>query len=279
MILEGAIGDAYGAGFEFAKYEKIKSKNTISKYETHPLFEEIKGKYTDDTQMSIGIAELLIEEKEWTSLMVANKFVEVFKRDPRRGYAKRFQQFLIEIKDGQELLDRIVAKSERNGAAMRSYPIGILKDEKEIIEKSDLQSNITHQTEKALKSAQAIALINHYFIYQKGSKFDVKEYLQDIQKYNWKGNWKGEVKVNAIETVEAVITILVNEHSLADMLKKSVDFGGDVDTVASLCLAIGKMSSEVKDDLPKWLYKDLENNIYGHDFLVDLDSKILKMKE
>ncbi len=76
MITEGAIGDAYGAGFEFANLEKIRTKNTISTYETHPLFEEIQGKYTDDTQMAIAIAELLIDEKEWTALKVANKFVE-----------------------------------------------------------------------------------------------------------------------------------------------------------------------------------------------------------
>ncbi|MFT6709404.1 MAG: ADP-ribosyl-[dinitrogen reductase] hydrolase [Flavobacteriales bacterium] len=240
MLLQAAIGDAYGAGFEFALPSKIKSKKNLSQYETHPLYKEIKGKYTDDTQMAIGIAELLIEEKDWTSLMIANKFVEVFKRDPRRGYAKRFQQFLTDIKDGQEMLDKIVAKSERNGAAMRAYPLGILKDEKEIIEKCDLQSSITHQTEKALLSPQAIALSNHYFIYKKGKKGNPTEYLQDIQQYKWKGDWSGEVKVNAIETVEAVITVLRKEHSLKEMLRKSVDFGGDVDTVAaSGCSPLG----------------------------------------
>lgn len=278
MILEGAIGDAYGAGFEFADYEKIKTKNNLSKYETHPLFEEIKGKYTDDTQMSIAIAELLIEEKEWTPILIADKFVEVFKRDQRRGYAKRFYQFLLDIKNGQELLDKIIAKSERNGAAMRSYPLGILKDENEIILKCDLQSSITHETEKAIISAQAIALSSHYFIYDKGSKSNLKEYLEDIQRYRWRGEWRGEVKVNAIESVEAVLSILLNENSLKSMLRKSVDFGGDVDTVASLTLAIGKMSKEIEDDLPEWLFKDLENSKFGHDFIQNLDIELLKMK-
>jgi len=276
MIVEGAIGDAYGAGFEFAPYEKIRNKNNISQYETHPLFEEIKGKYTDDTQMSIGISELLLEEADWTPLIIANKFVEVFKRDPRRGYAKRFYQFLLDIKDGQEFLDKIIAKSERNGAAMRAFPIGILKEEKEIIEKCDMQSSVTHQTDKALLSAQAIALTSHYFIYNKGEKSDLKEYLEDVQNYKWEGDWKGKVNVNALETVEAVLSILLQENSLTKMLKKSVDFGGDVDTVASLTLAIGKMSRETEDDLPSWLYKDLENDKYGYHFLKKLDEKLLK---
>ena len=278
MILEGAIGDAYGAGFEFAEKEKIRKKNTLTQYESHPLFEEIKGKYTDDTQMSIGICELLLEEKEWTPLKIANKFVEVFKRDPRRGYAKRFYKFLMEIESGEELLRKIEPKSERNGAAMRSYSIGILGDENEIIERCDLQSSLTHKTEKALISAQAIALTNHFFIYDKGRKSELLDYLQDIQGVRWTGKWSGEVKVNAIETVEAVISLIISEDSLKEILRKSIEFSGDLDTVASLGLAIGKMSREINNDLPNWLYEELEEGKYGKGYLKELDERLNELK-
>lgn len=278
MILEGAIGDAYGAGFEFAEKEKIRKKNTLTQYEPHPLFEEIKGKYTDDTQMSIGICELLLEEKDWTPLKIANKFVEVFKRDPRRGYAKRFYKFLMEIESGEELLRKIEPKSERNGAAMRSYSIGILGDENEIIERCDLQSSLTHKTEKALISAQAIALTNHFFIYDKGRKSELLDYLQDIQRVRWTGKWSGEVKVNAIETVEAVISLIISEDSLKEILRKSIEFSGDVDTVASLGLAIGKMSREINNDLPNWLYEELEEGKYGKGYLKELDERLKELK-
>ena len=278
MLLEGAIGDAYGAGFEFAELEKIRTKNVITTYETHPLFEEIQGKYTDDTQMSLALAELLIEEKEWTSLSIANKFVETFKKDPRRGYAKRFYQFLSEIKDGQELLNNIHPKSERNGAAMRAYPIGILKDEKEILFKTELQACTTHQTEKAILAAQTIALTSHFFVYDKGKTSDLLTYLSDMLGYEWKANWKGEVHVEAIETVEAVLTILTKENDLKSMLKKSVDFGGDVDTVASLTLAIGKMNKNVGNNLPTFLYDELENGSFGRDYIKEIDKKLLQLK-
>jgi len=277
MITEGAIGDAYGAGFEFADREKIDTKNTVSSYETHPLFEEIQGKYTDDTQMSIAIAELLIEEKEWTSLKIANKFVEVFKRDPRRGYAKRFYQFLQDVNSGEEFLEKIIPTSIRNGSAMRAYPIGILKSEQEIIEKCNLQSNVTHQSEEARTAAQAIALSSHFFMCKKGRTSDLLDYLKAVQNYTWQANWTGEVKVNAIETVEAVLTILLNENSLKNMLKKSIDFGGDVDTVASLTLAIGKMNQEIEHNLPQWLYDDIEQGEYGIDYIRKLDEQLLTL--
>ena len=55
----------------------------------HPL---LYKKYSDDTQMSLAIAELVIEEKDWTSQLIADKFVAVFKRDERFGYSSRILQ-------------------------------------------------------------------------------------------------------------------------------------------------------------------------------------------
>lgn len=277
MLLEGAIGDAYGAGFEFASMEKIRRDNIISRYEAHPLFAEIQGKYTDDTQMSLAIAELLISGEAWTPENIAQKFVECFKRNPRRGYAKRFYQFLTEIKDGAELLEKIRPKSERNGAAMRAYPLGVLKDESEIKTKCRLQAAVTHQTEKAMKGAEAVALACHFFIYQKGNKNDLSLYLSDIQGYKWAANWNGEVGVDATETVEAVLTVLEQENTLTNMLKRSVDFGGDVDTVASLTLAVGSVATSIENDLPDWLYADLENDEYGRDYIRTLDMQLGKL--
>lgn len=278
MILEGAIGDAYGAGFEFADIETIKLKNNITQYEVHPMFSSLHKKYTDDTQMAIGIAELLLEPSEWTKRSIANKFVDVFKRDPREGYAKRFYSLLCEIGSGQELIDKIVPNSERNGSVMRAYPIGILKSEIEILEKAKLQSQITHDTPNAIISAQAVALTTHYFLYQKGLRSQLLDYLHDVQKITWEANWSGEVGVNAIQTVQALLTILTRENSLRDMLKKSVDFGGDVDTVASLALAIGSLDKNIENNLPIWLYDEIENGEYGKDYIKSIDSELLNLK-
>ena len=108
MLLEGGIGDAYGAGFEFASRIKIKRFNKVNRYMRHPLHRNIFKQYTDDTQMAMAVAELLIEKQKWTKLDVANKFVEVFKREVRKGYAKRFYRLLKEVKSGEELLARII---------------------------------------------------------------------------------------------------------------------------------------------------------------------------
>ena len=273
MILEGAIGDAYGAGFEFADRNKIDAKNTISNYETHPLYPEIKARYTDDTQMAIALAELLVSDKEWNQLTIANSFVESFKRDPRRGYAKRFYGFLSEVENGQDFLDKIRNKSDRNGAAMRAYVLGVFPSETEIIEKCSIQAEITHGSDDAIKSANAIALVSHYFIYNKGTNKNIIEFLNDVQKCNWQGQWNKEVGMSGIETVEACLSILKGDLSMKEQLHASVSFGGDVDTVASLVMAISSLNTS-ENNLPNFLFKELENGKYGRDFIVELDKKL-----
>ena len=220
----------------------------------------------------------MIKTKDWTKESIADKFVEVFKRDVREGYASRFYQFLLDINSGTELLEKIIAKSERNGAAMRAYPLGILKNESEIINKNMIQMAITHNTEVAKIASEAIVLTNHFFIYNKGTQSQLQEYLSDIQHRYWSLDWQAEVTMNSIETVEAVLTILTQETSLKSMLLKSVDFGGDVDTVASLTLAIGSEIKNVNNNLPKWLFDELENDNYGKDYLYKINQQLMQLK-
>ena len=55
-----AYADAYGAGFEYA--EEMIVNNDLSRYVEHPRFRLIPGSYTDDTQMSIAIAEVIVAQ-------------------------------------------------------------------------------------------------------------------------------------------------------------------------------------------------------------------------
>jgi ADP-ribosyl-[dinitrogen reductase] hydrolase len=276
MLLEGAIGDAYGAGFEFAPRDVIENKNNLNQYIPHPRFKSVYKKYTDDTQMALAIAELIINDIEWTPLNIANKFVDVFKRDPREGYATRFYKLLTDIENGEELINHIKPESIRNGAVMRAYPIGVLPDIAEIKEKAAIQAAITHNTKEAITSSQAIALMSYYTKHKLGSLKHLPEFLFEHQNIKWSDSWSGEVEINAIQTVEAVLTILTkHKNSMKTMLIDSVNFGGDVDTVASLALAIASNTSEVKNDLPQWLYHNIENDDYGIDYIKQIDQKIL----
>ncbi len=91
MLVELAIGGAYGAAFEYAT-EMIAPHNDGRHYSKHPRHNILPGCYTDDTQMSIAIAEALVSGDPWTPENLADRFVAVFKRNPRNGYSHHFQQ-------------------------------------------------------------------------------------------------------------------------------------------------------------------------------------------
>jgi len=275
MIFEGALGDIYGAGFEFADRAVIDQQNDLTRYIPHPRFKSIYKKYTDDTQMALAIAELLIDHTEWTPLNIANKFVEVFKRDPREGYSRRLYSLLTEAGTGADLMERIDRQSIRNGAVMRAYPLGVLADAQEVKEKAAIQAAITHNTPEAISSAQAVALMSYFSFHRVDRLKNLPEYLWDHQQVKWSTGWTGEVQINAVQTVEAVLTLLSHHRgSMRSLLIDSVNLGGDVDTIASLCLAIASNTGEIENDLPPWLYQEAENGVFGMDFIKKIDARL-----
>ncbi|VVB77997.1 ADP-ribosylglycohydrolase [uncultured archaeon] len=274
MLLEIAIGDAYGAGFEYVPREIIEKFNDLSSYRKHQKYDIGNGRYTDDTQMSIGIAELLLENKEWTQLNIANKFVEVFKRDEREGYAGAFYLFLKEIKSGKEFLEKIKPNSDKNGGAMRAPPLGFLPDIGQLIDYVKFQGSITHNTSGGMDAAVAAALMSHYFIYDLGEKKNLGKFISNYVPGNWNLPWKGEVGAKGFMAVMAGITAIQKEDSLSKVLETCVNFGGDVDTVAAIAMGAASCSKEIKNDLPETLIKGLENNNFGRDYLINLDKKL-----
>ncbi len=282
MLVELAIGDAYGAGFEFADRKIIDTKNNLE-YITHPIHDIPKGYYTDDTQMSIALTELIVENIEFTPFNIASKFVECFKRDVRYGYAGKFYDFLRSIKTGKEFLEKIKPDSIKNGSAMRAVPIGIYKDVDEVIFKSTKQAKITHNTDVGITSSVIVSLLSHYFIWEKGEKKDMMEFVSnyvdcDFPKTMWNIPHLSEVSGNGVITVRAVISILDKCSSLKEILWESVNLGGDVDSVAAIAMGIASSSKEFKKDIPEILLYNLEMTKYGRYYLESLDNQLIEFK-
>jgi ADP-ribosyl-[dinitrogen reductase] hydrolase len=112
MLLELAVGDAYGVNFEYAP--ETARYNDLSGYVRHPRHRIIPGTYTDDTQMSLAIAEVIVSGADWTPPNLANAFVAAFRRDPREGYASGLYDFLRHVRDGAQFLAEIQAESDKS---------------------------------------------------------------------------------------------------------------------------------------------------------------------
>lgn len=287
MLLEKAIADAYGAGFEYVPEEFTRENNKLDKYYQHPKWLELApNQYTDDTQMSVAVAEVLLSGKYDEKIDFANAFVGVFQRDHRAGYAAKFYEFLQTVVDGEDFLARIQPNSDRSGGAMRAGPCGLLPSIGEVKKVATLQASLTHNTVDGLAAAQAAALMVHYFHYKKGNKAYLPYFLNthvDRQftgvpgeftgPASWSIPWEGRVLQVAWQHIQAAVTSIVESETISELVWRCSNWGGDVDTVAAI--AVEAASFYFDDKLPDVLVNELENGSYGREFLIDLDKKLL----
>ncbi|MDA8283165.1 MAG: ADP-ribosylglycohydrolase family protein [Actinomycetota bacterium] len=280
MLVELAIGDAYGAGFEYAEASFVAAHNTLTGYVEHPFHHGLRpGCYTDDTQMSIAIAELLVSADPWTPENLAERFVAAFRRDERVGYSRGFYELLRSVSSGVELLARVDPRSSRSGAAMRAGPIGVLPEVAEVLAYAAIQARITHDTDAGIQAAQAAALAAHYCYHHLGPRSAVARWVdEELRRAGGRGGWaepfSGSVGAEGWMSVRAALTALGSCPSLSTLLRTCVAYTGDVDTVATIALAAASTSSEVHHDLPAVLWNGLEDGTYGRSYLRRLEHRL-----
>ncbi|WP_028478569.1 ADP-ribosylglycohydrolase family protein [Nocardia sp. CNY236] len=276
MLIELAVGDAYGAGFEYADPDFIAERNLLTGYVQHPTHLGVRpGAYTDDTQMTLAIAELLISGDSWGREALAECFVRAYHRDPRDGYARRFQLFLDTVHSGADLLARIDPVSDKSGAAMRAGPIGLLPTVDDVLHYTLEQARITHDTADGIAAAQAAALAVHYCHHRLGPVAELPEWIGAELDRSWARPWRGRVGSKGWMSVRAALTALSMSTRLSQVLHTAVAWTGDVDTVATIALAAGSRATDIEQDLPNSLVDGLENGAYGRDYLRQVDTRLL----
>jgi ADP-ribosyl-[dinitrogen reductase] hydrolase len=276
MLVELAIGDAYGAGFEYAADRIVRERNDLSAYIQHPRHGIKPGCYTDDTQMTVAVAEAIISEEPWEAETLADRFVIAFKRDPREGYARNFYGFLQEVSDGTEFLARIRPESDKSGAAMRASPIGVFQTIDDVIRRCTIQAAITHNTPDGINAAVAASLMSHYFVHRVGPKAELGSFLASHVTGPWTTPWRGKVGAQGLMSVHAAVSAVMANSTMSGLLRSCVALTGDVDTVATIALAAGACSEEILQDLPENLVSGLENGAFGRDFLRALDNRLMQ---
>lgn len=275
------IGDAYGAGFEFKNSMLV--HNDGAKFYDHPTHmasdgsgDSLRaGQYTDDTQMSIAVTKALLSG-DLSKESFAGSFVDTFHLDPRKGYAKGFYNFLIANHTAESFLANIKPDSEKNGAAMRSVPLGVLGSVEEVIHVAEVQASITHNTQIGVDSSKIVGLASYYLL-RKNSKDGLIPFIEHkVPGYDLSTPWNSRVPCHGIATAKAALTVIMATDSMKENLIKSVSFGGDTDSVASISLGLLDCYINKIDDLPKELINTCEQGNYGLDYCIGLEEQLFE---
>ena len=274
MLVEIAIGDAYGAGMEYADADFVRRHNTVSGYVAHPRHQIGLGRYTDDAQMTIAVTEVLLT-RDFTAQRFADAFVSCFKRDQRVGYAGGFYKFLCSVADGSDFIAQIKPFSDKSGGAMRAATLGILPDVETVRRVSTMQAALTHNTTDGINAAVAASLTAHYFLYGLGAKRDLGKFLEvHVPGRTWSAPWREPVGEKGWQSVHAAVSAIITSNSMTELLRTCIGYTGDVDTVAAVAMGAAAACSEIKKDTPKALIDGLENGAYGRRYLLDLDAQL-----
>lgn len=291
-LLGSAVGDALGAPVEGYDMEMVRSVYSRG-------WEMIYGRYTDDTEMMIGVAESLIENKGFNGADMALKFIQNY--NVKRGYGPGSKEVLRRIREGEswaEASGKLFGEkgSYGNGAAMRIAPVGLFYFDTtdmlwEIAYKS---SNITHSHElgKAGAALQALAVA----LAVRGQKKYMLLKLKEVVKTDMYKGKVGKLKallderatekrviselgngVEAFESVPTAIYSFLRSGNFKDSVTYAVSLGGDTDTIGAMTGAIsGAYYGEAA--IPKAWLERLEAGEKGRRYIKKLAEDLCQIK-
>ena len=250
-------GDAYGAAYEGGLFEKLIWK-IIGRTKKGEL------RYTDDTQMSIDIAQSYLSKNEIDSDCLAEQFAKSYQYS--RGYGPSAAWLLKQIKKGSHWKNinkvKFSSGSWGNGAAMRAPVIGLIYAQRphEMNQAIFKSSVITHAHPLAIEGAKIIALTVSSVLCEFSTEHLFEKLILNSnhsiyrKKLETAKNWilysvkpsQNEIKLhlgNQIQASESVISavyfaIQFKNHRLDQMLHPIFKLGGDTDTIGSMAGSI-----------------------------------------
>lgn len=253
-MLGAIIGDIVGSVYEF---DNIKTTD-------FPFFSR-RSTYTDDSIMTVAVAEWLLTDSELTHDKLEEVMLKYAKSFPfpTGGYGGSFSmwlfrpQCLTNYKTGEKATKRVPYNSWGNGSAMRVSAVGWMFDTLEETERvAALSASITHDHPEGIKGAQATAAA--IFLARTGkSKQEIKEYIEqrfgydigthsdEIRKvYGWEDSCQG--------TVPPAIRAFLDSTDFESAIRIAVSLGGDSDTLA--CIT-GGIAEAYYGEIPREIFQ------------------------
>ena len=229
----GAIlGDMIGAPYEFDRGDKTK---------VFPMFTD-DSQYTDDTVMTIAVAEALMDTlgkpDEDVQAALVSSMQKWGKRYPDAGYGGMFYRWL-------RTANPEPYGSFGNGSAMRVSSAGWLFDTLEATRHAArLTAEVTHNHPEGIKGAEAIA--SAIYLARTGKSKDeimdyiIREFGYDLSRTCDQIRPTYHHVETCQQTVPEAITAFMEGTSFEDVIRTAVSLGGDCDTLTCIAGSIAE---------------------------------------
>lgn len=254
-----ALGDALGATTEFMTPGEIKSRYRVHRKIIGGGWLGLKaGQVTDDTEMSLAIAEAIIRQQEWDLKQIAENFLAWMRSRPvdigstvRKGIRSYMTYGTLEVPVNEW--------DAGNGAVMRMAPVALytLGNPNLLRRYAVQQAHLTHHHRLSDAACICVGRMTQAAILG-ADRFDLHAMTRELTlefptfKFN---RYKGLASGYVVDTLQTVFHYLFSTASFEECLTGIVNQGGDADTTG----AIGGMIAGAfygTEALPKkWLKK------------------------
>ena len=290
-MVGSALGDAIG---EFAFQYRNKEDICIQLDRLKEL------RYTDDTAMSIGLAESLVKKGILDQQDLGETFRYNYEREPWRGYASGPPTIFSMVKQSGITYAEAArglfggTGSLGNGAAMRIVPVGLFfHDSSDLYEKACMSAAVTHAhpvgKDGAAVQARAVSLVvkldpNEAFssrafmdtLIDFSRTPEIEEKMRLIQKLinaqsppSLAAEQLGQTVAVHESMPFALFSFLRHPKSFEDCLFCATLNGGDRDTLGAMACAISGAYLGIESISQSWRMK-LENRSYIEDLALKL---------
>nr|DAS85644.1 MAG TPA: hypothetical protein [Caudoviricetes sp.] len=238
-----AVGDALGAPLEFMSAEEILAKYgaTVREMVGGGWLSVEPGEITDDTQMTLAVAEGIIENPENPIPAIGRRFITWHDSSPKDigntcrdaiQSAKRLLRTGADASEawscaGQEVAERSAGRNAGNGALMRTIYPALYYSEDAAIEWAVRIGAMTHRNENSDKYCKMYTqLVSTALKNGRETLGSIQALAEVFPKFPPTG-W-------VVGSFCCAIHSLANTTSFEDAVVHAVNLGGDADTIGAI---------------------------------------------
>ena len=291
-LLGLAVGDALGAPFEgvpadFVYFTQGAIPDLLDAEPDSPLT------YTDDTQMTIGLAETLAEHGRVDTPTLCRQFAANY--EPHRGYGHGARQILECIAAGGDhntLAETIFpGGSFGNGAAMRVAPVGLMfgHDLDRVAAEARMSAWPTHRHPLGVEGAELLALA--IAVAAEGPPLDRRRFYDVLTERCHSDEFAWQLRAarklrrsdslgflgNSLPAHRSVVTAIacftVSPGKYEDIVARAISLGDDTDTLAAMAGGLSGAHLGAGAIPARWLDR-LENGPRGRDYISRLGERL-----